>query len=91
MQTKPTPADVKEARISAGLTLKEAAEIFGYQLNTWQMKESAGKATRSLSVNITTYCCWLENTLNMFFVKGIRSPQNQPLSDPKRGFSPLFY
>lgn len=47
MQTKPTPADVKEARISAGLTLKEAAEIFGYQLNTWQMKESAGKATRS--------------------------------------------
>lgn len=34
MQTKPTPADVKEARISAGLTLKEAAEIFGYQLNT---------------------------------------------------------
>ena len=49
MQTKPTPADVKEARISAGLTLKEAAEIFGYQLNTWQMKESAGKATSSVA------------------------------------------
>ncbi|HFK9361546.1 TPA: hypothetical protein ACG2WL_004953, partial [Escherichia coli] len=55
MQTKPTPADVKEARISAGLTLKEAAEIFGYQLNTWQMKESAGKATRSLSVGEYNY------------------------------------
>ncbi|HFV9523922.1 TPA: hypothetical protein ACIV0I_004597 [Salmonella enterica subsp. enterica serovar Weltevreden] len=50
MKHKPTPEQVKVARIAAGLTLKEAADTFGYQLNSWQMKESAGKASRSLSV-----------------------------------------
>ncbi|EJM4070326.1 hypothetical protein NOJ64_005080, partial [Salmonella enterica] len=49
MKSKPTPEQVKAARIAAGLSLKEAADTFGYQLNSWQMKESAGKASRSLS------------------------------------------
>ena len=59
MQNKPTPEEVKNARVAAGLTLKEAADIFGYQLNSWQMKESAGKASRSLSIGeyrIYCYC-----------------------------------
>ncbi len=34
MQNKPTPEEVKNARVAAGLTLKEAADIFGYQLNS---------------------------------------------------------
>ncbi|CUS01824.1 YajA protein (plasmid) [Salmonella enterica subsp. enterica serovar Weltevreden] len=55
MKNKPTPEQVKVARIAAGLTLKEAADTFGYQLNSWQMKESAGKASRSLSVENTNY------------------------------------
>jgi hypothetical protein len=55
MKVKPTPEEVKQARITAGLTLKEAADIFGYQLNSWQMKESAGKASRSLSIGEYEY------------------------------------
>lgn len=55
MKSKPTPEEVKQARIAAGFSLKEAAEIFGYQLNSWQMKESAGKSSRSLSVGEYEY------------------------------------
>lgn len=55
MKRKPTPEQVKATRIAAGLSLKEAADIFGYQLNSWQMKESAGKASRSLSIGEYNY------------------------------------
>ncbi|MEQ1968237.1 hypothetical protein ABLA30_14705 [Xenorhabdus nematophila] len=55
MKNKPTPEQVKKARIAAGLTLKEAAEIFGYQLVSWQQKEGAGKTTRSLTVGEYEY------------------------------------
>ncbi|WP_340617401.1 hypothetical protein [Xenorhabdus entomophaga] len=55
MKNKPTPEQVKQARIAAGLTLKEVAEIFGYQLNSWQQKESAGKITRTLTVGEYKY------------------------------------
>lgn len=61
MQNKPTPEEVKNARVAAGLTLKEAADIFGYQLNSWQMKESAGKASRSLSIGEYQYLLLLAN------------------------------
>ena len=61
MQNKPTPEEVKNAWVAAGLTLKEAADIFGYQLNSWQMKESAGKASRSLSVGEYQYLLLLAN------------------------------
>ncbi len=38
MKSKPTPEQVKAARIAAGLSLKEAADTFGYQLNSWQIE-----------------------------------------------------
>ncbi|EBX5888758.1 hypothetical protein LU631_25445 [Erwinia tracheiphila] len=61
MKSKPTPEQVKAARIAAGLSLKEAADTFGYQLNSWQMKESAGKASRSLSIGEYEYLLLLAN------------------------------
>ncbi len=61
MKSKPTPEQVKAARIAAGLSLKDAADIFGYQLNSWQMKESAGKASRSLSIGEYKYLLLLAN------------------------------
>ena len=62
MQNKPTPEEVKNARVAAGLTLKEAADIFGYQLNSWQMKEretgslsSRAQAGRELKMKVLTF------------------------------------
>ncbi|PHM51260.1 hypothetical protein [Xenorhabdus sp. KK7.4] len=55
MKNKPTPEEIRQARIAAGLTLKEAAEIFGYQLQSWQKKESAGSTNRSLTVGEYEY------------------------------------
>ena len=43
------------------LLFKEAADIFGYQLNSRQMKESAGKASRSLSIGEYQYLLLLAN------------------------------
>ncbi|PLR29875.1 hypothetical protein CYR55_22560 [Chimaeribacter californicus] len=47
---KPTPEEVKAARINAGLTQVQAAARFGYSLRNWQAKEDAGSNGRSLSI-----------------------------------------
>lgn len=52
---KPTPEQVREAREKAGLTLKEAAHIFGYKLRGWQGKEAPGETNRGLSVGEYQY------------------------------------
>ena len=44
MQNKPTPEEVKNARVAAGLTLKEAADIFVRPVVLY------------LLVNISIYC-----------------------------------
>ena len=41
---QPTPADVKSARISAGLTQKQAAELIHKKLLAWQRYESGDRA-----------------------------------------------
>lgn len=41
IQVKPAPEDIKRLRISAGLTLKECANIFGISLRGWQKKEES--------------------------------------------------
>jgi len=46
----PTAEDVKAAREVAGLTQKQAGDIFGYQLRSWQKKEEAGSSYRQLSL-----------------------------------------
>ncbi|MBW6090913.1 hypothetical protein KZ770_24940 [Escherichia coli] len=62
MQNKPTPEEVKNARVAAGLTLKEAADIFWLSTEfPRQMKESAGKASRSLSIGEYQYLLLLAN------------------------------
>ncbi|TCL06894.1 hypothetical protein [Sodalis ligni] len=50
MLNKPTPDEVRAARIATGMTLKECAERFGYALTSWQQKENAKKGTRSLNI-----------------------------------------
>lgn len=45
----PTPEKIKAARVSAGLTQKKAAEIFGYSLRGWQRKEETGDSARGLT------------------------------------------
>ena len=52
---KPSPEQVKQARIDAGLTQKEAAAIFGLALRSWQQKEETGSGNRSLSVGEWNY------------------------------------
>ncbi|WP_285218818.1 hypothetical protein [Klebsiella quasipneumoniae] len=42
MSFKPTPEEVKQARIKAGFTQQEAAERFGFTLSAWQAKETSG-------------------------------------------------
>jgi len=46
----PTGYEVKTARLAAGYMLKDAAEIFGYQLRSWQKKEESGSSHRQLSI-----------------------------------------
>ena len=41
---QPTPADVKSARISAGLTQKQAAGLIHKKLLAWQRYESGDRA-----------------------------------------------
>ena len=41
---QPAPADVKSARISAGLTQKQAAELIHKKLLAWQRYESGDRA-----------------------------------------------
>ena len=41
---QPTPADVKSARIEAGLTQKQAAELIHKKLLAWQRYESGDRA-----------------------------------------------
>lgn len=45
----PGPADVRAARLAAGLTQQQAADRFGYTLTGWQRKEAVGKSGRALS------------------------------------------
>jgi len=52
---KPSPEQVKQARIDAGLTQKEAAAVFGLALRSWQQKEETGSGNRSLSVGEWNY------------------------------------
>ena len=49
MSFKPTPEEVKQARIKAGFTQQEAAERFGFTLSAWQAKETSGKTSRGLA------------------------------------------
>lgn len=49
-EDKPTPEQVKEARVNAGLTQAQAAARFGYSLRNWQAKEDSGHNGRSLSI-----------------------------------------
>ncbi|EIU2314802.1 hypothetical protein L4K04_003722 [Salmonella enterica] len=49
MISKPTPEEVKQARIKAGFTQQEAAERFGFTLSAWQAKETSGKTARGLA------------------------------------------
>jgi|GEM_PF-455497 len=59
----PTPAQVKEARKAAGLTQREAGEIFGYSMSPsnpsmcrgWQQKETEGPNGRATSVGEWNY------------------------------------
>ncbi|WP_041031006.1 hypothetical protein [Salmonella enterica] len=60
MQNKPTPEEVKNARVAAGLTLKKLL-IFWLSTESWQMKESAGKPVRSLSIGEYQYLCVITN------------------------------
>ena len=50
MIDKPTPEEVKNARIKAGFTQQEAADRFGFTLSAWQAKETTGKTSRVLAV-----------------------------------------
>lgn len=62
MSFKPTPEEVKQARIKAGFTQQEAAERFGFTLSAWQAKETSGKTSRGLAAG--TYellLLWLMN------------------------------
>ncbi len=38
--TTPTPTEIKQARIAAGLKLREAAELIGIGIKAWQHYES---------------------------------------------------
>ncbi|ENP0937461.1 hypothetical protein ACCI57_004867, partial [Salmonella enterica] len=49
MSFKPTPEEVKQARIKAGFTQQEAAKRFGFSLSAWQAKETSGKTSRGLA------------------------------------------
>lgn len=49
MSFKPTPEEVKQARIKAGFTQQEAAERFGFTLSARQAKETSGKTSRGLA------------------------------------------
>ncbi|EBX7643384.1 hypothetical protein DS648_24495 [Salmonella enterica subsp. enterica serovar Saintpaul] len=49
MIDKPTPEEVKNARIKAGFTQQEAADRFGFTLSAWQAKETTGKTSRGLA------------------------------------------
>lgn len=47
-EAAPTPAAIREARVSAGLTQSQAAEMTRVALRTWQQWES-GDRTMSLT------------------------------------------
>ncbi len=49
MIDKPTPEEVKNARIKAGFTQQEAADRFGFTLSAWQAKETIGNTSRGLA------------------------------------------
>ena len=38
MIDKPTPEQVKDARVKAGFTQQQAADRFGFTLSAWQAK-----------------------------------------------------
>lgn len=62
MSFKPTPEEVKQARIKAGFTQQEAAKRFGFRYQLWQAKETSGKTSRGLAAG--TYellLLWLMN------------------------------
>lgn len=47
----PNGEQVRAAREAAGLSLKQASEIFGYPLvRSWQKKEESGNSHRQLSL-----------------------------------------
>lgn len=48
-QLPPSPADVRAARMAAGLTQQACANRFGYTLTGWQKKENSSTSMRSLS------------------------------------------
>ncbi len=60
MQNKPTPEEVKNARVAAGLTLKEAADILviNWIHGRWKVQV---KASRSLSIGEYQYLLLLAN------------------------------
>lgn len=45
----PTPAEVKAARVAAGLAQQACADRFGYKIRGWQQKEESGPSGRALS------------------------------------------
>jgi putative transcriptional regulator len=46
--TQPAPADIKTARVAAGLTQTEAAALVHAGLKTWQNWESEGGEARKI-------------------------------------------
>lgn len=44
----PSPEAIKKARLKAGLTQKQAAELIGYSRRAWQTWESGGGPMRGL-------------------------------------------
>ena len=51
---QPTPDDVRAARLSAGHTQAEAAELVGYHTRSWQKFEAGEKAMRPASFELYT-------------------------------------
>ena len=45
---KPLPSDIKEARLAAGLTQQQAAELIGYSRRAWQEWECGRRNMRFL-------------------------------------------
>lgn len=42
LTVEPSPERIKALRVAAGLSLKQAAAMFGYRVRTWQRREESG-------------------------------------------------
>lgn len=52
MTNQPTPQEIKEARIKAGLTLREAGNLVGIKKQQhWQRFETDGKSNRPIPLH----------------------------------------